>query len=651
MRPQATEYQIGFPPRIPNPDELNLRYDLLKKESRDIILFVNQEDGRILEANEAAVQAYGYSYEELRAMPVSDLRTPLDRHLVAGQMALARAGGVSFVTEHRRRDGSTFFVEVSSKGAAIDGRSILISIIRDITERKKAEEALRQSEDKFSRLFHESPGFLCITDIKTGRYLMVNKAYCELTGYPAEEIIGRTSLELGFVTEAERAEMIKALEAVGSTNTSESRIRTKNGEIRTRMLSAAVIEIQGKRAIISSGVDITERKQAEQAIKQMNESLEQRVAERTALARTRANQLQALAVELIEAEEREKRRIAELIHDDLQQVLAAARLQLEAVCEELPRAPKLPDIVGMLSDSISKARQLSHELSPAVLHHLGLLAALRGLCQQMDERFGLTVQLQADAAEQFENMPLKSFVFRAIQELLFNIAKHAGVKEAAVALSRSANEMAVTVSDKGRGFDPTVLDSLPEKVGLGLLSLRERASYVGGCLSVESTPGKGSRFTLTLPLDLPPAEVLQQVEPHAPFTPSRVSMACDSGGIRVLFADDHKVMRQGLIQLTAGQPDIRIVGEATNGREAVELAHRLRPDVIVMDISMPEMDGIEATRRIRAELPGVRVIGLSMFEDEHTARAMRDAGAEAFVSKSASSSEVLKAIYAVARVH
>lgn len=117
------------------------------------------------------------------------------------------------------------------------------------------------------------------------------------------------------------------------------------------------------------------------------------------------------------------------------------------------------------------------------------------------------------------------------------------------------------------------------------------------------------------------------------------------GGLRVLFADDHKVMRQGLIRLVSAHPDIVVAGEAANGREAVELARHLRPDVILMDISMPEMDGIEATRRIKAELPEVRVVGLSMFEDEQSSRNMINAGADSFVPKTASSAELLKAIF------
>ncbi len=126
---------------------------------------------------------------------------------------------------------------------------------------------------------------------------------------------------------------------------------------------------------------------------------------------------------------------------------------------------------------------------------------------------------------------------------------------------------------------------------------------------------------------------------------SEVPAELASSKIRILFADDHAVMRQGLIKLIRGQPQIAVAGEAANGRKALELARQLRPDLIVMDISMPEMDGIEATRLIKAEMPEIRVIGLSMYEDEQIAQRMSEAGAEAFVSKSAGIPTLLKAIY------
>jgi DNA-binding NarL/FixJ family response regulator len=106
--------------------------------------------------------------------------------------------------------------------------------------------------------------------------------------------------------------------------------------------------------------------------------------------------------------------------------------------------------------------------------------------------------------------------------------------------------------------------------------------------------------------------------------------------IRILLADDHAVMRQGLAASLSQEPDIVIVGEAVDGKMAVERAKSLQPDVILMDISMPHLGGIEATREIHLQLPNVRVIALSMFEEDDFAHAMLEAGAVAYLSKSCS---------------
>jgi len=393
-----------------------------------------------------------------------------------------------------------------------------------------------------------------------------------------------------------------------------------------------------------------QRLQSEKALRDLNVTLEQRVAERTELAERRTRQLQSLAVELIEAEERERRRVAELLHEDLQQILAAARMQIQAVCRSMPHEPMLANVEQLLEDSIGKSRRLSHELSPPVLYLSGLVPSLEWLSRQMNEQFGLQVELKTNSEYQLKGTPLKLFLFRAVQELLFNVVKHAGVKSACVAISTFDGRPGITVSDQGRGFDPEQLDSAAVTAGLGLLSLRERARYMGGDLVMVSAPGQGSRLTLTVPPGIAKAEEPQRhVAVQQPRTPAGAASTPGPAVIRVLFADDHQVIRQGLIRLMNGQPDLQVVGEAANGREAIDRVRQLKPDVILMDISMPEMDGIEATRRIKAEFPEVRVIGLSMHQDEQIVQAMRDAGAEAFVNKAASSAELLKAIYGIDR--
>lgn len=247
---------------------------------------------------------------------------------------------------------------------------------------------------------------------------------------------------------------------------------------------------------------IAERKKNEAALRELTATLEQRVAERTRTAESRASQLQSISMELIESEERERRRLSELLHDDLQQLLSAALLQLNAD----PAAHDLAYARQLLAESISTARNLSHELSPAVLHNSDLNTGLHWLARQMEEKFGLTVQLDVELKRHFDYSPIQVFLFRSARELLFNVVKHAGVKNAQLVLRSTGDGIVLTVKDRGRGFDPGIMDGSPQKAGLGLLSIRERARYIGGRLSVESASGRGSCFILEVPVKARPAK-------------------------------------------------------------------------------------------------------------------------------------------------
>ena len=118
--------------------------------------------------------------------------------------------------------------------------------------------------------------------------------------------------------------------------------------------------------------------------------------------------------------------------------------------------------------------------------------------------------------------------------------------------------------------------------------------------------------------------------------------------LRILLADDHKMVREGLRLLIDSQPDMRVVGEAANGREVVQLARELKPDVVVMDLSMPELNGLQATERLKAESPEIKVVGLTANEDESYLRQLCKAGAVGYVLKRSAGDELVKAIGTVA---
>ena len=117
--------------------------------------------------------------------------------------------------------------------------------------------------------------------------------------------------------------------------------------------------------------------------------------------------------------------------------------------------------------------------------------------------------------------------------------------------------------------------------------------------------------------------------------------------VRILLADDHKIVRDGLRSLLEKQQGMEVVGEAENGRLVLELAQQRKPDVVIMDVSMPDLNGIEATRQMLADQPGVRVIALSMHSDRRLVAGMLQAGASGFLLKDSAFDELARAISAV----
>jgi signal transduction histidine kinase len=236
----------------------------------------------------------------------------------------------------------------------------------------------------------------------------------------------------------------------------------------------------------------------------LNQTLERRVAKRTAEAVQQAQKLRLLSAELSLAEETERRRIAEMLHEDLQQLLVAARMQLAALCRTQDAAQReaiAREIADVLERSFKLTKSLTVELAPPVLYEHGLAAALEWLAAETAKNYNVEVTVEADSSANPKAADVRIFLFRAVRELLLNSAKHAGGSSIHITMQhRRPDNVRIIVADNGPGFDPNSLDN--KRTGsqrVGLLTIRERVSSFGGEFRINSGPKRGTRVTLSLP--------------------------------------------------------------------------------------------------------------------------------------------------------
>jgi len=494
-------------------------------------------------------------------------------------------------------------------------------VVHDIPERKRAGEALRESEERYRTLYQNTPVMMHSID-RNGQLVSVNDHWLEILGYERSEVIGRRSTE--FLTEASCRYAIEvALPAFIKTSSArdvEYQMVKKNGEVIDVLLSGTVERDQTGEIVRNSCfiVDVTERKQAEETRRQLA---------------------------IVE----ERNRMAREIHDTFTQSLVDIVMQVEAAGELMVKAPEaaraeIESARNLARGSLEEARRSVWELQPCVLASSGLTETLQQEVTKTGER-GIQISLDISGEEpDLLDRRNKLTILRIVQEALSNIIRHARAKIASVRISYGPSELRLSVSDDGIGFDssasPAVLSSTG--TGFGLISMQERARLAGGYIEIHSTPDVGTQVEATIPYQpnsgSPPA--LEDTSSAAIF-----SQDVGPGVIRVLIVDDHEVFRRGILSTIEQIDGIMVVGEAEDGEEAIEKIRTLAPDVVLLDISMPKLDGVGTLRRVSELGLQTRVILLSVYAtDEYIFDGLR-AGAGGYLLKDVSRRDLESAIW------
>ncbi|GJL58281.1 MAG: two-component hybrid sensor and regulator [Nitrospirales bacterium] len=567
--------------------------------------------------------------------------------------------------EYRLRSGQGAYHHVldsASPRFTPDGSYLgYVGLVLDLSYQKEIEEQHRESEERFRTLANTISQFAWMADAM-GRIFWYNARWYEYTGTTLRDMEGWGWKKVHHPDHVDRVvEKIRRCFQTGQIWEDTFPLKGKDGEYRWFLSRAVPIRNHLGEVVrwIGTNTDITELKTIQEQLQHLTSQLESQVAKRTQELRHNQTRLQALVGELILTEQRERRRIAEELHDFLAQLLVACRLRvnrLEQVSVEGSVIPVLGEIDRILDQSLRYTRSLVAQLVPSVLYQFGLLKALRWLAEDMTQ-YGLSVEVNMERDHLTLTESEAVLLFQSVRELMMNVVKHAGVDRVYLAVTlSSSDEVCIEISDRGVGFDPTLIERHSQASNqFGLFSIRERMSLLGGRMVIDSSSGSGTRIRLYMALS-------EQDHPSVPIPVSDGAPLKDKGsgqrpspgmssGYRVLLVDDHAVVRQGLRSLLDAWSGIEVVGEAEDGIEAIRLAESLQPDVVVMDINMPHMNGIEATRQIRHNNPTIQVIGLSVRQDKETEHVMREAGAAGYLSKESAGQDLYRMITTIVRVH
>ncbi len=621
------------------------RYQVLVENAADAI-FLGNPQGDIIEANQSALKLCGYSKDELIGMNIGELFSVTEKERIPLRFDLLRAGQTVLAERLlTRKDRTTVAIQMNS---SILPDGTFHSFMRDISERKKMEDALRLSEEKFSRAFKLSPDAININSLDDGVYLEINQGFTNITGWTEEEVIGKSSLspELNiWYHKKDRDALIELLRRDGEVSGFIAKFQTRHGRIIYGMMSARVIDLNGELCLLNITRDITEQIEAQNKQRKLEEQMLQ------------AQKLESLGV-LAGG-------IAHDFNNILMAVIGHCELAQRRIANESPARPNLEQIKSAAAKAADLANQMLAYSGKGkfIVEPLNLNV----LIIEMKQILGVSISKKAAISfDLFEALPTieadATQMRQIIMNLVINASEALGQKNGVISITTGTqfcnkNYLSETwldedlpaghyvfmeIADNGCGIPKNDISRIFEPFystkfsgrGLGMAAVLGIVRGHNGAIKVYSEPQMGSTFKVLFPASTLVAERIEAVD-----QPVQVKATG-----QVLLVDDEESLR------SIGKAMLEELGfdvlTAADGFEALASYQQQRQDIrfVLMDLTMPHMDGEEAFRELRRIDPAVQVIICSGYNEIDVTQRFAGKGLAGFLKKPYQLQELQKVV-------
>ncbi len=465
-------------------------------ENANDIIYKTDQKGHFTFFNPIAVKTTEYPPEYLLGRHYLDLIRPDYR----------KDAEKFYVSQFKKGLPSTYYefpiITKSGKEIWLGQRAQLIfengrilgfhAVARDITERRRMEEALRESEERYRQLVKHAPAAILEFDVEKQKLVALNDVLYEFLGYTNGEV--DTMKAIDFLAEESQKLYLERLGKVLAgeriSDMVEYKLKGKGGRELWALLNTRLVYEKGKPKSASIVVhDITDLKRAEEALRESE------------------TRLRSLSVQLMKAQEAERMRLSKELHDELGQALALLKHRVRSIQSKLQKGQsslheECEETSRYIDEIIENVRRLSRDLSPSILEDLGLTSALQWLTENFDKQYSLVTSFDIDNIDDLFPKEAQTNLYRISQEALTNIAKHAEAKHVSFAVKENEGSVTLSIEDDGKGFDVNRVRSIHSlEKGLGLDAMEERARMLGASLDIKSQVGEGTKITLTISLE------------------------------------------------------------------------------------------------------------------------------------------------------